>query len=270
MPREIVTSRANPVVKRLRALVGGSAADGLMVLEGFKLAGEALAAGIDVVDCAVEPAALEGPQAELVARLEEKGAAVRVVSPEILNGLSEAETTQGLLAIARRPVFDEKRLHRGTPLILVAVGIQNPGNVGALLRAAEAAGASGAYLTGGCADPLSWKALRGAMGSAFRLPHLVVADAADALGRLAARGIATVAAVAEARTPYDAVDFKAPCAILVGNEGAGLPAAILARADVKARIPMAAPVESLNVAVAAGVLLFEAARQRRGRGTLAP
>jgi TrmH family RNA methyltransferase len=268
MAREVVTSRANPVVKRLRALVAGGGADGLMVVEGFKLAAEAIAAGIDVVECAVAPVVLEGPQAGLVARLEEKGASVRVVSPEILGGISEAETTQGLLAVARRPAFDEKRLHRGTPLLLVGVGIQNPGNVGALLRAAEAAGASGAYLTGGCADPLSWKALRGAMGSAFRLPHVVVADPADALGRLAARGITTLAAAAAAAMPYDAADFGKPCAILVGSEGAGLPAAVEARADVKVSIPMAAPVESLNVAVAAGVLLFEAARQRRVRGTL--
>ena len=270
MPREVVTSRANPIVKRLRALVSGGGADGLMILEGFKLAAEAVAAGIDVTECAVAPAVLDGPQAGLVARLEEKGAAVRVVSPEILDALSETETTQGLLAVARRPAFDEKRLHRGTPLLLVAVGIQNPGNVGALLRAAEAAGATGAYLTGGCADPLSWKALRGAMGSAFRLPHVVGADPADALGRLAARGITTIAAAAaEAATPYDEVDFQGPCAIVVGSEGAGLPAAVEARADVRARIPMAAPVESLNVAVAAGLLLFEAARQRRARGTLA-
>lgn len=263
MPREVVTSRANPVVKRLRALLAGGAADGMMVLEGFKLAAEAVAAGIDVVECAVAPGVPEGPHADLVARLEEKGASVRVVAPPILNGLSETETSQGLLAVARRPVFDEKRLLRGTPLVLVAVGVQNPGNVGALLRTAEAAGAAGAYLTGGCADPLSWKALRGAMGSAFRLPHLVIADAAAVLDRLAAAGVPTIAAAADAETRYDAADLKSKAAILVGSEGAGLPADVASRAALRVRIPMAAPVESLNVAVAAGVLLFEAARQRR-------
>ena len=263
MSREVVTSRANPVVKRLRALLAGGAADGLMVIEGFKLAAEAVAAGVEVRECVVASEVLEGPQAALVARLEEKGAAVRVVTSAILSGLSGTETSQGLIAVARRPAFDEERLHRGTPLLLVAVGIQNPGNVGALLRTAEAAGASGAYLTGGCADPLSWKALRGAMGSAFRLPHLVVTDTTDVMRRLAARGVTTIATAAEAPTPYDALDLKVPCAILVGNEGAGLPAGVESRAAVKARIPMAAPVESLNVAVAAGLLLFEAARQRR-------
>jgi len=263
MAREVVTSRANPVVKRLRALLSGGAGDGLMVLEGVKLAAEAVAAGVDVTDCAVTPEILEGPHAALVARLQERGASVRVLAPEILRALSEAETSQGLLAVARRPVFDESRLFHGTPLLAVGVGIQNPGNVGALLRTAEAAGATGAYLAGGCADPLSWKALRGAMGSAFRLPHVLVADTSEVLDRLAARGVRTLAADAEATADYDAVDLKAPVAVLVGNEGAGLPADVLARASVRVRIPMAPPVESLNVAVAAGVLLFEAARQRR-------
>ena len=261
--REVVTSRANPIVKRLRALVSGGPGEGLMVLEGVKLAAEAAAAGVEVTDCAVAPEILDGPHAALLARLEEQGASVRVLAPELLRALSATETSQGFLAVARRPVFDEQRLYRGTPLIAVGVGIQNPGNVGALLRTAEAAGATGAYLAGGCADPLSWKALRGAMGSAFRLPHVVVADTNEVLDRLAARGVRTLAADAEAATGYDAVDLKAPVAVLVGNEGAGLPAEVIARASVRVRIPMAAPVESLNVAVAAGVLLFEAARQRR-------
>ena len=263
MAREVVTSRANPVVKRLRALLSGGPADGRMVIEGVKLAAEAAAAGVDVTDCAVAPEILEGPHAALVARLEEKGAAVRVLAAPILGALSGTEASQGLLAVARRPVFDEKRLFRATPLLAVGIGIQNPGNVGALLRTAEAAGATGAYLAGGCADPFSWKALRGSMGSAFRLPHVVVADAAEVLARLAARGVRTVAADAEAGTDYDDADLRQPVAVLVGNEGAGLPAEVLAGASTRVRIPMAAPVESLNVAVAAGVLLFEAARQRR-------
>ena len=262
-PPEIVTSRSNPLVKRLRALLGDSARSGLAVLEGAKLAEEALDARVQIIECAVAPDALAGPHAALVARLEEGGAAVRVLAPDVLGALSEAHTSQGILAIARRPAFDEERIYRDTPLIVVGVGIQNPGNTGALLRTAEAAGATGAYLTAGSADAMSWKALRGSMGSAFRVPHVSGLGPDDALGRLAAHGVTTIAAVASRGDRYDAMDFTGPVAFLFGNEGAGLPAEVAARADRRVAIPMAPPVDSLNVAVAAGILLFEAGRQRR-------
>ena len=261
--REIVTSRSNPLVKRLRALLGDSARSGLAVLEGFKLIDEALAAGIEIVECAVAPDVPEGPHSALVARLEEGGAVARVLAPDVLAALSEAETSQGILAIARRPAFDEERIFRGTPLIVVGVGIQNPGNLGALLRTAEAAGATGAYLTAESADPMSWKALRGSMGSAFRVPHVSGLGADDVLKRLALRGVTTIATVASRGDGYDAMDFTGPVAFLFGNEGAGLPAELAARADRRVAIPVTPPVESLNVAVAAGILLFEARRQRR-------
>ena len=209
------------------------------------------------------PDVLEGRHATLIAHLQEDGAAVRVLSPEVLSSISETETSQGILAIAQRPAFDEEQIFRATPLIVVGVGIQNPGNVGALLRTAEAAGATGAYLTTGSADPMSWKALRGSMGSAFRLPHVSGLGAGDVLTRLSARGVTTTATVASGGDAYDAMDLTAPVAFLFGNEGAGLPADIAAKADRRVAVPMAPPVESLNVAVAAGILLFEAGRQRR-------
>ena len=109
---------------------------------------------------------------------------LRLVDEGLLASLAEVDTSQGILALARRPVFDEARILSGTPLVLVAAGVQDPGNVGALLRTAEAAGATGAYLTAGSADAFSWKALRGSMGSAFRLPHQRVRAAADVITRL--------------------------------------------------------------------------------------
>ena len=261
--REIVTSRANPLVKRLRALLADGSRSGLAVLEGFKLVEEAAAAGVEIVECAVAPGVPEGPHAALVARLEDGGTAVRVLKADVLAAVSPAETSQGMLAVARRPAFDEERIFRGTPLVVVGVEIRNPGNAGALLRTAEAAGATGAYLTAGSADPMSWKALRGAMGSAFRMAHVSGLDAAEVMARLAARKVTTFAAVAAGGEPYDAVDLTGPTAFLFGTEGAGLAPELAARAGRRIAIPMAAPVESLNVAVAAGILLFEAGRQRR-------
>jgi len=260
--REIITSRAHPLVKRLRALLADGVRSGTAVLEGGKLIEEVLAAGVAITECAVAADTADGRHAGLVARLEARGTAVRVVAPAVLAALSEARTSQGILAIAERPAFDEDALFAGVPLIAVGVAIQNPGNVGALLRAAEAAGATGAYLTAESADAMSWKALRGSMGSAFRLPHVTGLGADAVLDRLAARGVTTIATVAQGGERYDRMDLTGPIALLLGNEGAGLGEALAARADRRVAIPMASPVESLNVSVAAGILLFEARRQR--------
>jgi len=259
---DIVRSRANPLFKRLRTLGQRGDLD-LCLLEGPRLLEEALGAGVDVVEAVVSPDAEEKERnRSLVARLAGRGTPVRRLRRDLLASLSELETSQGLLALARRPVFDEARLFDRVPLVVLAAGIQNPGNLGGLLRTAEAAGATGAYLTEGCADPLSPKALRGSMGSAFRLPHVRGLAVADALDRLEARGVAVLATAKGGETRYDEADLAAPVALVLGSEGAGVPPEIAARARARLRVPVASPVESLNVGVAAGLVLFEAARQR--------
>jgi len=267
MAAPLIRSRSNAVVRRFRALKERAGGD-LALLEGTKLVEEALAAGAQIAEAAVSPRPARTARGrELVEALRARGVPVREMDDAVLSSISEAETSQGVLALARRPSFTEEALFRGRPLLLVAVGIQNPGNAGALLRAAEAAGATGAYMTGGCADTFSWKSLRGSMGSAFRLPHLRRAGARETLLRLKERGVATVAAVASGGTPYDQMDLVRPVALVVGNEGAGLGEDLLEEVSARVSIPMRGGVESLNVAVAAGVLLFEAARQRRASGS---
>jgi RNA methyltransferase, TrmH family len=263
MDSVLIRSRSNPLVRRLRALKEKAGGE-LMLLEGPRLVGEALASGIQVVEAAVSPRAAQGGRAGPMDMLRARGVPVRLVDEGVLASLSELETSQGILVLARRPAFDEERIFEGTPLVLVAAGIQNQGNLGALLRTAEAAGATGAYLTDGAADPFSWKALRGSMGSAFRLPHRRRLATADALARLEARGVSVVAADPGGARRYDEADLRRPVALVVGAEGAGLDPATRSRAAASVAIPMARGVESLNVSVAAGVLLFEAARQRRG------
>jgi RNA methyltransferase, TrmH family len=258
-----IRSRSNAVVRRFRALKERATGD-LALLEGTKLVEEALAAGIAVAEVALSPRAGRSARGRaLLADLEGRGVPMRLMDEDVLASVSEAETSQGLVALARRPVFAEKALFSGRPLLLVAVGIQNPGNVGALLRAAEAAGASGVYLTEGCADPFSWKALRGSMGSAFRLPHVRGVGARETLKRLEGRGVATLAASAAGEMPYDEADLTQPVAFVLGSEGAGLEEDVLGASSARVAIPMQGGGESLNVAVAAGILLFEAARQRR-------
>jgi TrmH family RNA methyltransferase len=261
-PPPPIASRGNAFVKRLRALKDRRDRE-LALLEGVKLVEEALAAGVQVVEAAVAPALHGQPRgARLLQSLRAAGVAVREVADGVMASLSETEASQGVLAVAERPGFDEERLFEGTPLVLIAVQVQDPGNLGALLRSAEAAGATGAYLTRGTADPFSWKALRGSMGSAFRLPHVAGMAVGEALGRVRARGVTAVAAVGTGGERYDRMDLRVPLAVIVGNEGAGLPDEAVRMAGRSVTIPVRAPVESLNVAVAAGVLLFEAARQR--------
>jgi TrmH family RNA methyltransferase len=263
---DVIRSRGNPLVQRLRALKekGQRGAAGLALLEGARLVEEALGAGVEVVEAAASLRFGRGPQdARLMEELTRRGVTVRRLDERLMASLSELETSPGLLALARRPRFEEESLYRGVPLVVIAVGLQNPGNLGTVLRSAEAAGATGAYLTEGTADPLSWKGLRGSMGSAFRLPHVRGLSAAAAVERARARGLRVVATESRSAVAYDEVDFRAPTAVLLGAEGSGLAAGLAGAADQRVWVPMRPPVESLNVGVAAGVLLFEAARQRR-------
>jgi RNA methyltransferase, TrmH family len=265
MAETIIRSRTNPLIKRLRALKERGTGGDLALLEGLTLVAEGLAAGLQFVEAAVTPAAEETARGQdLVRQLSLRRVAVRRVGEAVLASLSEAETSQGLLALARRPSFDEEALYAGVPLVIVAAGLQNPGNVGAVLRAAEAAGATGAYLSRGTADPFSWKALRGAMGSAFRLPIATVASLHDIDQAAKKAGVALVATVPRGGTPLPSADLRQPMAILFGGEGPGLPDQVIQRADVRLSIPMRPGVESLNVAVSAAIILYEAGRQRTG------
>jgi TrmH family RNA methyltransferase len=262
---ELIRSRSNPLVRRLRALKEQGEREGLALLEGPKLIEEAVLSGVPIVEVAASPRLTRGTRGQRLAReLQARGTPVRWLHDEVLESLCEVEVSQGALALARRPVFGEERLFAGTPLLLVAVALQNPGNLGGLLRTAEAAGAGGAYLTRGSADPFSWKALRGSMGSAFRLPHVGGLRIEDVLRRLRARGVEAIATEVGAPARYDELDLRRPVAFVLGNEGSGLSEHVLRGLERRVSIPMHGAVDSLNVGVAAGILLFEAARQRRG------
>jgi len=260
---EVIRSRSNPVVRRVRSLKGGRG-EGIVLIEGIKLLEEASFSGIEVREIVASPR-IDGSERgrALVDQMRARGARVRFVDDDILGSLSDVETSQGVLAIARRPSFTEAGFFRGDALVAIAVGVQNPGNVGALLRTAEAAGATGAYLVEGTADPLSWKALRGSMGSAFRFPHFHGLTAEEALSRIKGRGLKVIATTRHGGLRYDEVDWAKPLALVLGSEGSGLPEGLTEKADIRVTIPMLGRVESLNVSVAAGILLFEAARQRR-------
>jgi TrmH family RNA methyltransferase len=215
---------------------------------------------------AVWPAGAGSRVAALASRAHAAGARVVAVTRRVFDAMSPVRAPGQVAALAPRPrpVLD-RMLALPSPLLVIACDVQDPGNVGAIVRAADACGATGVVCAGGCADPFGWKALRGAMGSSLRLPVVVLREVAEAIGALRARGLVALAATgAVGRPPWD-LDWTRPTALLVGNEGAGLADAVVAAADSRVAIPMRAGVESLNVAVATGILLYEASRQRGDR-----
>jgi TrmH family RNA methyltransferase len=149
------------------------------------------------------------------------------------------------------------------PLVVIACDVQDPGNLGALIRVAEAGGASGVVAAGACADPVGWKALRGSMGSALRLPIVTQPAIGQAVAQAKSRGCRVVATAPRDGRSLFLADLKGPLAVLVGSEGSGLPDEVTRSADERISIPMAAPVESLNTAVTAALVVYEAKRQRQ-------
>jgi len=208
------------------------------------------------------------PLARLATDVRKRGGRAILVSDSVLAAISPVQHPSGVVAIGRARATDVGVVFAAAvddgphlPLVVVLAGLQDPGNVGAIVRAAAAFGAAGVVAIEGTANPFSWKALRGAMGGTFRLPVAARGTTPDVIAAAQAQGVRLVAAVPRSGTPLPKVDFNEPTAIVLGGEGAGVSSAIMAAAHESVTIPMRAPVESLNVAVAAALLLYEASRQ---------
>lgn len=259
-----ITSRRHSLVRAFREAARGDPERAL--LDGWHLLRDAVAARVDITDVAIAaPPAAERP---LIDSLRSRpGTRVVSVTPAVLDAMSPVRSPTGVVALARPRRHAIADLLTPAPaLILLAAGVQDPGNLGAIVRAAEAGGATGVIAAGTSADPWGWKALRAAMGSTFRLPIVREPDLPQACQELRARNVSVCAAVPRDGTPMHRVDLTGPTAVIVGSEGGGLDASVLDLADSRISIPMAGAAESLNVAVAAALLVYEAFRQRtRGR-----
>lgn len=265
-PGKVVRSRHNPLVKRFRDLARSRRPDQrTLLLEGSHLVGEALGAGLRIVCAAFSESALfDAANADLARRLAATD--VVTVSDAVLSALSPVRSPSGVVAIGQHePVSLEAAFEPVPQLVFIAVDLQDPGNAGALVRAAEAAGATAVVFCGASADPFGWKALRGSMGSALRLPVVARSEPSRAVEAARRRGVRVIAAAPRGGESLYNTDLTGPVAILFGGEGPGLAPGVLAQSDAVVSIPMRAPVESLNVAVAAAVLGYEALRQRRTR-----
>jgi TrmH family RNA methyltransferase len=262
---ERISSRQNAAVKRFRDLSRGASGE-WMLLDGEHLIEEALASGVRIDSVAISDGLLDGRLAALATRAERAGATTIAVTDQVLAVMTPVRQPTGIVAIAaRQHATIDDVLARKPPLVLMLSEVQDPGNVGAIIRAAEGCGASGIVAGEGTADPFGWKALRGAMGSTFRLPVSTRQSLPEALARARDAGLRLFATVARDGTPPAACDLRAPCAILLGGEGAGLPPSLMEAADARLTIPVRPPVESLNVAVATAIVLYEASRQRASR-----
>lgn len=257
-----MSSRQNATVKRFRALARARDGDHVL-LDGAHLLEEALKSGIEIEVAAFSQAAANGRLGGLVAEAQRSGARTAIASDALFSSMSPVQHPSGALAIARlRPATLDGALAETTPLVIVLDGVQDPGNVGAIIRAAEACGATAVIAGGGCADPFGWKALRGSMGSALRLPVVPGVAVAEAIDAARAAGIRVYATVPRGGTGLPQCDLRRAAAILLGGEGSGLADDLLRRADERITVPMRPPVESLNVAITAALVLYEALRQR--------
>jgi TrmH family RNA methyltransferase len=224
-----------------------------------------MAAGVqfDAVIVAASKMTERSEEALLAHELESRGVDVATADERVFDAVSPTRQPSGIAAIGRRRPSTPADLDSGAlALVVVAAEIQDPGNLGGIIRAAEAGGATAVVATTGSANPYSWKALRGSMGSALRLPIVFGLPVTSVLGCLESSGVRTVASVARGGDAPDAVDWRGSVALIVGGEGPGLSDEIVARCSARTTIPMADAVESLNVAVAAGILAYAARRQR--------
>ena len=256
-----ITSRQNPLVTRFRDAARGDS--NRMLLDGEHLVQDAVSAGIAIDVAAFADDAARGPLAGLAADVRKSGAQVAVVAPTVLDAMSPVRQPSGVVAHAERPPRTiEDAIARGPQRVVLLADIQDPGNVGAIIRAAEGCGATGAVALERTADPFGWKALRGAMGSSLRLPVVARESLELVLEHARKRKLRVYATAPRGGTPLPAADLRTPCAILLGGEGAGLSGDVMNAADARVTIPMRAGIESLNVAVAAAIVLYEASRQR--------
>jgi TrmH family RNA methyltransferase len=266
VPAPLITSRANPRVKQLRAAFDGSPrlSEGLIAIEGENLVQEALRSGIPLRtvflnERTAAPAWLP------------RGVETLRLTDAVFASAADTQAPQGIAALIEPPQWSLESLLAAlpnsgalaAPLLLIAAGLQDPGNLGTLIRSAEAFAAAAVLTTSGTVSPWNQKALRASAGSVFRMPVVAVANAD--LAALKSHGIRLLAAIAPEAGSKSAApaDLTQPCALMIGNEGAGLSAELLALADARIAIPTPGAVESLNAAIAGSLLLYEASRQRQ-------
>ncbi len=261
----MITSGSNAKVKqvvRWKDKAGERREAGIFLTEGFKLFQEAPADSIREVYLSEDAAERAAADPELWNKLQRIG--WETVSGEVFQKMSDTRTPQGILCVVKRPVYTlDGLLAESKPLLTVLDGIQDPGNLGTIVRTGEGAGVTGVIMGNGTVDIFNPKTIRATMGSVFRVPFVYVDDLEKVVLQMKQKSIRIFAAHLSGETYYDSFSYREGTAFLIGNEGKGLSAGLTELADDLLRIPMEGKVESLNAAVAAALLLYEAHRQRK-------
>ncbi|MBC8015915.1 MAG: RNA methyltransferase [Sporomusaceae bacterium] len=265
---EIITSPHNKFIKLAASLKQKKYRDelGLFIVEGVRLVEEAAQSDWRVETCIYTTAALEqGRVQAIIADLESKNCRIIQVTASIYDKITDTKEPQGILAIVEKCTYqlDELPTREEKPFLVVLDELQDPGNVGTIIRTAAAAGCTGVILTKGCADVFAAKAVRSSMGSIFQVPIFEGLNTSEVISYVEQHEIDLLATSLESSNVYFKVDLSKAVAVVFGNEGNGVSRALLAYAKDRLYIPLFGHVESLNVAASAAVILYEVVRQRQ-------
>jgi TrmH family RNA methyltransferase len=264
---EVVTSTANPVVKRMRMLASRKfrQREGLSLAEGIQPVWQAVEAGAPIETLIYAPDLLRyQPAVEMVLDAERRGVRVVRLSGDLFQRLSDRDGAAGLAAIVAQRLASLEDLPAGPGSVFVALHeVASPGNLGTIIRTANAAGARAVILVGATADPYDPVAIKASMGAIFSVPAARAAASDEFFAWAAGRDLAVVTTSARAEQTVWEARYPDPLVVMMGSEGPGLADADLRRGRLQVSIPMTGTAESLNLAVATGVVLFEVVRQRR-------
>jgi len=261
----LISSAANPLAKRIRQLGDRKyrRQSGAFVVQGPQPVWRAVEAGWEIETLVVAPELLSGRSAELTARQEAAGTPVARLTGELFTRLSDREGPAGVAAIVRTRAMSLAGLAVPAGAVFAVLDrVANPGNLGTIIRTVDAAGGAGVILLGEATDPFAPAAVKASMGSLFALPVALVRDDQELIAWARGHGIQLVATSGAAEHEHWHADYRPPVALLLGSEREGLPDRLLAAADLTVAIPMTGTAESLNLAVAAGVMLYELRRHQ--------
>lgn len=236
---------------------------GLFLLEGIRLIEEAVKEKV-VFEEVIYTSGLEAMERAgvLLSSIRRMNIPAHRIPEKVMESVSKTESPQGILAVVRQLRWTLKDVLRKRGTVIIACGLQDPGNLGTIIRTSDAGDCGGVITTPDTVDIYNPKVIRATMGSIFRLPAFRVDDLMKAISALKREGYQIIATTAHSKVSYLKVDYGKPTAFLIGQEGSGLPKNILESADIKVFIPMKEGVESLNAAVSASILIYEALRQR--------
>lgn len=264
-PHNPVTSKDNSAVKYLRSLSDPKLRkkEKAFLIEGVKMVEEALRDDLGARMVVAAPSLVQHHGKGVLKLAESRSVDILWISERLMDAISESKTPQPVMAAVELKDHSENALlAHSSGLIVIAHQLQDPGNLGTIIRTAEAVSAAGVAITPNTVDPYNSKAVRASMGSILRLPVVRIGNLTEFIKTCKQKGFQTVATVLTGGKTHFELDLTKPTAVIVGQEGAGLPQDILADVDHHVRIPMAETIDSLNAAVSTAVFLYEALRQR--------